>query len=104
MATEEICPVCGLPKDLCICETLSKETGKIRVYVETKRYKKVVTVIEGIDDKKMDIKGLLKRLKSKLACGGTYKEGRIELQGNHLSKIKDILIKEGFKEESIDIS
>ncbi len=104
MASEEICPVCGLPKDLCICETLSKETGKIRVYVENKRYKKVVTVIEGLDGKIMDIKGLMKRLKSKLACGGTYKDGRIELQGNHINKIKDLLIKEGFKEESIDMS
>lgn len=103
MTAEEICNVCGLPKDLCICETLSKETVKIKIYVEKKRFGRFVTVIEGIDDKLTDIKGLLKKFKKILACGGTYKDKRIELQGNHLAKVRKLLIKEGFNENSIEV-
>jgi len=101
--SSEVCSVCGLPKELCICDTLAKETQKIRIYAENKRFGKVVTVIEGIDDKNFDVKSLLKKLKRKLACGGTYKEKRIELQGNHVLKVKKLLIEEGFKEDSIEI-
>ncbi len=51
----------------------------------------------------MDSKKLAKKLKKNLACGGTYKEGRIELQGDHLRRIKDLLIEEGFPEEKIEV-
>ena len=61
-----------------------------------------MTTIEGIDEKTIDIKTLAKTLKSQLACGGTVKEGRIELQGNHKKKIKELLIKQGFNEDSIE--
>ena len=103
MSSQDVCPVCGLPKELCICGTLSKETSKVKVYVEKKRFGKVVTIIEGIDDKLIDVKSLLKKFKKKLACGGTYKDKRIELQGNHIAKVKQILLSEGFKEESIEV-
>ena len=45
----------------------------------------------------------LAQLKSKLACGGTYKDDEIELQGNHKHRVKEILIKEGFPAEIIEI-
>ena len=51
----------------------------------------------------MNPEELAKKLKKNLACGGTYKEGRIELQGDHLRKIEDILIEEGFPENKIEI-
>lgn len=51
----------------------------------------------------MNPEELAKNLKKKLACGGTYKEGRIELQGDHLRKIKDLLVAEGFPENKIEI-
>ncbi|MBI2005205.1 MAG: stress response translation initiation inhibitor YciH, partial [Candidatus Aenigmarchaeota archaeon] len=38
------------------------------------------------------------------ACGGTVKEGHIELQGNHKNKAKEILVKLGYSEEQIEIS
>ena len=46
-------------------------------------------------------KELAKKLKEKLACGGTVKDGIIELQGNHVSHVKQELIKLGFSSESI---
>ena len=68
-----------------------------------KRYGKYVTVITGIDANKIDIKDLIKKLKSMLACGGTYKNNQIELQGNHRENVKKILEREGFPSETIEI-
>jgi translation initiation factor 1 len=44
---------------------------------------------------------LVSNLKSICACGGTIKEGRIELQGDHRAKVKDALAKLGFVVEVI---
>ncbi len=97
-----ICPKCGLPQDLCICETMAREEEKIRVVLEKKRYGKTVTLIEGISGD-VDIKNVLKELKNSLACGGTYKNKTVELQGNHTKRVKDRLIKLGFPAEKIEI-
>ena len=99
----EICPNCGLPKDICACETIAKEEEKVRVSSIKKRFGKSVTIIEGIS-KDVDVKGVLKELKMKLACGGTLKDGVIELQGDHRKKIREILAKIGFPAEKIEVS
>lgn len=99
----EICPVCGLPKDICVCEKAVKEEQKIVIYTIIGRFKKKVSVISGVDNKKVDTKSLLKKLKRKLACGGTIKNNELWLQGEHKEKIKDFLAKEGFKKEQIEI-
>jgi translation initiation factor 1 len=99
----EICPNCGLPKDICACETIAKEEVKIKVSSTKKRFGKTVTMIEGIS-RDVDSKGILKELKTKLACGGTMKNGVIELQGDHRRKLKEILIKLGFPGDKIEVS
>ena len=96
-----ICQKCGLPKELCVCEDISKEEQKIRVRKEKRRYGKFVTIVDGFQ--KVDVDKVAKELKTKLACGGTSKNGQIELQGDHLHKTKDILITIGFPEESINV-
>jgi len=99
----EICPTCGLVKELCVCETIAKESQLIKVFLERKKFKKFYTIIEGIDQKEIDIRDLTKKLKSHLACGGTAKEGKIELQGDHKNKIKGILVKMGFSPDTIEV-
>lgn len=99
----EICPKCGLSKELCVCETIAKEKEKIRVSETKRRYGKSITIITGIS-KDVNIKNVLKELKTKLACGGTLKNDTIELQGNHKNKIKGILVKLGFPEDQIEVS
>ena len=99
-----VCPKCGLPDELCICQTIAKEAQKIRVETIQKRYGKSMTIIRGIDSSKIDVKDLLKKLKSRLACGGTYKNNEIELQGDHRDRVPGILVKEGFPRELIEIS
>lgn len=105
----EICSTCGLPKDLCVCETIAKESQKIIIKTVKKKFGKIYTVIEGINEKEIDMKELLKELKNSLACGGTMKEGKIELQGDHVPRAgggpdaKKVLVKEGFAPNSIEV-
>ncbi len=98
----EVCIKCGLPQELCVCEIIAKESQKIQVYLEKKKFGKVNTVIEGIDGKEIDFKELTKKLKNRFACGGTAKGGRIELQGDHMYKVKNILVEIGFAPETIE--
>jgi translation initiation factor 1 len=101
--SEELCSVCGLPRDLCVCEEIAKEEQIIRVFLEKRRYGKNYTLVTGIDPNEVDLSALAKKLKSKLACGGTFKEGRIELQGDHRYKIKALLEESGFPPSNIEI-
>ncbi len=100
---EESCKVCGLPKDLCVCEEIAKEEQVIRIFLEKRKWGKNYTLVVGIDPSEVDLGALAKKLKSKLACGGTAKEGRIELQGDHRFKIKDMMIKFGFPDSNIEV-
>jgi translation initiation factor 1 len=97
----EVCTTCGLPKELCVCEAIAKETQKIEVQLEQKKFKRNYTVIEGLDAKDIDIKDLAKKLKEKFACGGTVKNNKIELQGDHRPRVKQALVELGFPAERI---
>ena len=97
----EICPKCGLPKQACVCEQMVKSSQRIKVAIDKKRFGKIVTVVT-VFDNEVDVKSIAKALKNELACGGTFKDGKIELQGDHLGRIKQILVKMGFAEESIE--
>ncbi len=98
----EICPKCGLKKELCVCESIAKEEQRIHVRAMKRTFGKLITLVEGIDEKSINLKDLSKKLKSNLACGGTVKGGKIELQGDHVQKVKEELIKLGFAPETID--
>lgn len=96
----QVCEKCGLPKELCVCTSIKREEQTIKIYAEKRRFGKVMTIVEGVGEN--EIKELTKKFKSKLACGGTSKDGRIELQGEHRKKVKDMLIKIGFDEKQIE--
>ena len=87
-----ICDVCGLPKEIYVCEDIAREQQKITITVDKRRYGKMMTIVYGIDS-------LITQLKSKCACGGTIKEGKIELKGDHRTKVKETLEKMGFTVE-----
>jgi translation initiation factor 1 len=52
----------------------------------------------------VNLRDLTKKLKNKLACGGTLKDGRIELQGKHKARLKEVLVEMGFSPEMIKTS
>ncbi|MEK6819953.1 MAG: stress response translation initiation inhibitor YciH [Nanoarchaeota archaeon] len=97
----EICPKCGLPMQACVCEQIVKSSQKIQITTDKKKFGKIVTIVSGFEPG-MDIKKIAKSLKNELACGGTFKDNMIELQGNHTKKVKEILVKLGFDEDSIN--
>jgi translation initiation factor 1 len=99
----EICQTCGLPKELCVCEEIAMEEQQIRIYTQTRRWGKLTTMVDGINKKDIDLKELCTTLKTKCACGGTVKDGRIELQGDQKAKVKKILVRMGFSEGMIDV-
>ena len=84
-----------------MCEQIVKSSQRIKVTTDRKRYGKIVTVVSGFESG-IDVKKITKTLKNELACGGTYKNDMIELQGEHTKKIKPILVGLGFDGESID--
>lgn len=99
----DVCPRCGLPKDLCVCEELEKEEARIIVRLELRRFRKPTTIIEGLNPKTTNLEDLAYKLKSELACGGTTKDNYILLQGDHREAVKEKLIVMGFNESSIEV-
>ena len=98
-----ICKKCGLPDDLCACVELDKEESRVVIRLETRRFSKTSTIIEGINSKQSDLPKLVKELKSTFACGGTVKDGFIMLQGDHREDVKGYLVKIGFNEQGIEV-
>lgn len=99
----DICPICGLPKDLCVCGEIGKEQQRIRIRFETRKFGRPTTIVEGINDKDADLGNLAQKLKSFCACGGTAKNGQIILQGDHREKVQHYLVRLGYPEENIEV-
>jgi len=99
----EICPVCGLPSDLCVCEEMSKEQQRIRIRLETRKWGKKWTVIDGIDSKGVSLNKLATQLKNKCACGGTAKNEQVLLMGAHRNEVLNTLVKLGFPKDNIEV-
>lgn len=99
----DICTRCGLPEDICACQTIEKETAlQIRVSARQERFHKWVTVVEGLRGE--ELTRAAKELKRGLACGGTSKNEQVILQGDHRPKAADILVKLGYPKEVIRVA
>jgi translation initiation factor 1 len=90
----KMCPGCNKPTAKCICrkkQSIPKSDGIVRLMRETKGRKgKGVTLITGVPLDNVGLKKLAKSLKQKCGCGGSLKNGVIEIQGDH----RDVLEKE----------
>jgi translation initiation factor 1 len=75
-----------------------KSDGFVRLRREVKgRGGGTVIVINGIPGTPTTIKELAGILKKKCGCGGTVKDGVIEIQGDHREAISAELLARGFK-------
>ncbi|NPA74833.1 MAG: stress response translation initiation inhibitor YciH [Euryarchaeota archaeon] len=94
--------ITGLPDELFAWEEISKEQQVIKIYTDRRRYGKTVTIIEGFNEKDVNVKEIAKALKRKVATGGTAKDGRIELQGDQREKARKFLEDMGYTVEIIE--
>jgi translation initiation factor 1 len=89
-----ICPRCDKPHGQCTCRSDAPAAGKsphrplgdgiVRVGRETKgRRGKGVTTIAGLPLDEDGLRELAAKLKNRCGSGGTVKEDRIEIQGDH---------------------
>jgi len=81
------------PKTLTIIEPAKHSL----VFQKEKRKGKPVTLIGPFSISDKDAQELLSNLKKKLACGGAYKEGWMEFQGDIAMKIRELVEKEGYR-------
>lgn len=92
-----MCPDCGKPIDACVCKDRAgrpaKGDGIVRVARESKgRGGKVVTVVRGLDLDAAALAALGKELRSTCGSGGTVKEGALEIQGDHVARVMELLV------------
>ena len=88
------CPDCRYPLNDCRCaanQPAPKGDGVVRVGRETAGRKGAgVTVITGLPLNGADLAALASELKKRCGSGGTARDGRIEIQGDH----RDLLVTE----------
>ncbi|MDQ3847380.1 MAG: stress response translation initiation inhibitor YciH [Thermoproteota archaeon] len=85
-----------------LIKEIEKEEAAIVITKDIRKYRKPVTMISGLQERK-DLKEITKQLKTKIGTGGTFKEGQIILQGDHRETAKNLLSQMGFKEEAIEV-
>ena len=71
--------------------------------LETRKWGKAVTIVDGINEKEANLSRLAQKLKSFCACGGTAKNEEIILQGDHRDKVREYLIRQGYPEANVEV-
>ena len=97
------CDRCGQPDSACKCPpVIIPKTGRppdkkpLKLAVEKRKKGKVVTIIRGLSARDDDLADLLSRLKSKCGAGGALDGDTLELQGNHLDRLRMLLGDAGY--------
>lgn len=98
-----LCPQCYQALADCRCKKQQASNAKnsdgiVRIQRQTQgRGGKRVCVITGVALPEDQLKDLAKQLKQQCGCGGSVKDGSIEIQGDFRDKLKAALEKSGFK-------
>ena len=94
-----MCPDCRQAVAQCTCKLAVAPTGDgtVRVSRETKgRGGKAVTLVKGALLDAFALADLGKQLKAACGTGGTVKDGVIEVQGDHIERVMQILKSQGY--------
>src|SRR5205823_5132960 len=93
------CNRCGALEPDCTCPPLV--AGQVaRLAVEKRRRDKIVTVIRGLPSATNNLAALLSRLKSQCGAGGTIQADCLEIQGEHVERIRAVLTELGYRVKS----
>jgi translation initiation factor 1 len=87
-----------------ILNELDNEKAMITISKDIRKFNRSVTIVQGLQGyKAVDIRSITKNLKNKIGTGGTFKAGKIILQGNHKEAVIKLLLEYGFDEKTIVI-
>ena len=96
-----VCPECEQPLDACSCNpSANPKDGlkTVRVSLTSKGRKgKSVTLIKGLRMNPSELKACARKLKKKTGTGGSLKDGVVEIQGDYMEKVAEILTSDGWK-------
>ncbi len=95
------CDLCGKLEADCDCPPPTEpevppEKQRLRIQVEKRKKGKLVTVVRDLAPSN-DHSQLLKDLKNHCGSGGTIKDHVIEIQGDHLDRVRAFLKDRGFR-------
>jgi translation initiation factor 1 len=82
-------------------DELDRSEARIVVKLEFRRFRKPVTIIQGLPSTRLT--DIARELKRKFGAGGTTKDNELLLQGDHRIHVKDELVKQGFPADHIDM-
>lgn len=85
------------PRKTTISNEILEPAKHFLKFQREKRRGKVITLVGEFQLSKDDANALLKLLKKKIACGGTYKDNWMEFQGELQEKLRELLKSEGFR-------
>ncbi len=96
------CERCEKLESECICPPAERavippEKQRLRLGLEKRKKGKMVTVIRDLADQPEVNAELLTRLKTLCGAGGTAKEDLLEIQGDHLSRVREALLQWGYR-------
>jgi translation initiation factor 1 len=76
---------------------IAAEKQTARLAMEKRKKGKQVTVVRGLPAEGNDLAELLTRLKTCCGAGGTVKDDTLEIQGNHIDRIRQTLQDIGYR-------
>jgi translation initiation factor 1 len=99
------CDRCGKLQQDCQCPPpppppptrIPPEKQTARIATEKRKKGKMVTVIRGLSAEGNDLPELLTQLKNSCGAGGTVREDELEVQGSHVERVREVLVKRGYR-------
>ena len=99
------CERCEKPETECQCPPIEPEPAPrtptdrqtARLSKEKRKKGKVVTVVAGLLDEGDALQEMLTKLKTACGAGGTLKDGNLEIQGDHLERVRRELSSLGYR-------
>ena len=85
------------PRKSKISSEITEPQKHFLVFAKEKRRGKTVTLVGEFHINKEDANTTLKMLKKKLGCGGAFKDGWMEFQGELRDKLRPLLAQENFR-------
>ena len=96
------CDRCQKLESDCCCPPLpppllAPENQTAQLRTEKRKRGKIVTLVSGLPADGNDLPGLLTQLKNRCGAGGTIQGEQLEIQGDHVNTLSQVLQELGFK-------